>query len=367
MIALLWFVAGLAALVLGADLLVRGASRLASTFGISPLVIGLTVVAMGTSAPEMAVSAGAVLAGSAGMSLGNAVGSNIFNVLVILGLAAVITPLTVDLQVIRQEAPIMFGSGLLLLVLCLDGSIGLFDGVLLCLLLVAYTVFLIVQSRASGATDPDAGTSSATVGASAGARPWTATRGFNVLSVLAGLALLVWGAGAVVDAATGFAQALGVSDVVIGLTIVAAGTSLPELVTSVRAAMKGERDIAVGNVVGSCIFNVLGVVGVSGVLAAFNPIGTLAVPPVVLRFDLLVMLAALLACLPVFMTGRCIARWEGGLFLLYWVAYTAYLIMSAEDHDALAPFSRMMLGFVIPITVVTLVVALLGSRPARRP
>jgi cation:H+ antiporter len=365
MIALLWFVAGLGALVLGADLLVRGASRLASTFGISPLVIGLTVVAMGTSAPEMAVSAGAVLAGSAGMSLGNAVGSNIFNVLVILGLAAVITPLTVDLQVIRQEAPIMFGSGLLLLVLCLDGSIGLFDGVLLCLLLVAYTVFLIVQSRASGATEPDAGTSSAAVGADA--RPWTATRGFNVLSVLAGLALLVWGAGAVVDAATGFARALGVSDVVIGLTIVAAGTSLPELVTSVRAAMKGERDIAVGNVVGSCIFNVLGVIGVSGVLAAFNPIGTLAVPPVVLRFDLLVMLAALLACLPVFMTGRCIARWEGGLFLLYWVAYTAYLIMSAEDHDALAPFSRMMLGFVIPITVVTLVVALLGSRPARRP
>ncbi len=365
MIALLWFVAGLAALVLGADLLVRGASRLASTFGISPLVIGLTVVAMGTSAPEMAVSAGAVLAGSAGMSLGNAVGSNIFNVLVILGLAAVITPLTVDLQVIRQEAPIMFGSGLLLLVLCLDGSIGLFDGVLLCLLLVAYTVFLIVQSRASGATEPDAGTSSAAVGADA--RPWTATRGFNVLSVLAGLALLVWGAGAVVDAATGFARALGVSDVVIGLTIVAAGTSLPELVTSVRAAMKGERDIAVGNVVGSCIFNVLGVIGVSGVLAAFNPIGTLAVPLVVLRFDLLVMLAALLACLPVFMTGRCIARWEGGLFLLYWVAYTAYLIMSAEDHDALAPFSRMMLGFVIPITVVTLVVALLGSRPARRP
>lgn len=365
MIALFWFVAGLGALVLGADLLVRGASRLASTFGISPLVIGLTVVAMGTSAPEMAVSAGAVLAGSAGMSLGNAVGSNIFNVLVILGLAAVITPLTVDLQVIRQEAPIMFGSGLLLLVLCLDGSIGLFDGVLLCLLLVAYTVFLIVQSRASGATEPDAGTSSAAVGADA--RPWTATRGFNVLSVLAGLALLVWGAGAVVDAATGFARALGVSDVVIGLTIVAAGTSLPELVTSVRAAMKGERDIAVGNVVGSCIFNVLGVIGVSGVLAAFNPIGTLAVPPVVLRFDLLVMLAALLACLPVFMTGRCIARWEGGLFLLYWVAYTAYLIMSAEDHDALAPFSRMMLGFVIPITVVTLVVALLGSRPARRP
>lgn len=365
MTTLLWFVAGLGALVLGADLLVRGASRLASTFGISPLVIGLTVVAMGTSAPEMAVSAGAVLAGSAGMSLGNAVGSNIFNVLVILGLVAVITPLTVDLQVIRQEAPIMFGSGLLLLVLCLDGSIGLFDGVLLCLLLVVYTVFLIVQSRASGATDPDAGTSSATVGA--GARPWTATRGFNVLSVLAGLALLVWGAGAVVDAATGFARALGVSDVVIGLTVVAAGTSLPELVTSVRAAMKDERDIAVGNVVGSCIFNVLGVIGVSGVLAAFNPIGTLAVPPVVLRFDLLVMLAALLACLPVFMTGRCIARWEGGLFLLFWVAYTAYLIMSAEDHDALAPFSRMMLGFVIPITVVTLVVALLGSRPARRP
>jgi len=361
MIALLWFVAGLGALVLGADLLVRGASRLASTFGISPLVIGLTVVAMGTSAPEMAVSAGAVLAGSAGMSIGNAVGSNIFNVLVILGLAAVITPLAVDLQVIRQEAPIMFGSGLLLLVLCLDGTISLFDGVLLCTLLVAYTVFLIVQSRAASAAVSGDGDSSA----AAGAAHWTATRWFNALSVLAGLALLVWGAGAVVDAATGFARALGVSDVVIGLTIVAAGTSLPELVTSVRAAMKGERDIAVGNVVGSCIFNVLGVVGLAGVLAAFSSMGTLAVPPVVLRFDLLVMLAALLACLPVFLTGRTIARWEGGLFLLYWVAYTAYLILSSEDHGALAPFSRMMLGFVIPLTVVTLVVALLRPRPSR--
>ncbi len=362
MLQLLWFTAGLAALVVGADLLVRGASRLAAAFGISPLVIGLTVVAMGTSAPELAVSAGAVLAGSAGMSLGNAVGSNIFNVLVILGIAALITPLAVDLQVIRQEAPIMFGSGLLLLVLCLDGTISLFDGALLCTLLVGYTVILVVQSRAASGGGDAQGTVPSVGGA--GMR-WTDSRVFHVLSVFIGLGLLVWGADAVVDAATAFARTLGVSDVVIGLTVVAAGTSLPELVTSVRAAMKGARDIAVGNVVGSCIFNILGVVGVAGVLAAFSEMQTLAVPAVVLRFDLLVMLAALLACLPVFMTGRRIARWEGALFLLYWLAYTAYLILSAEDHDALAPFSSVMLGFVIPITVVTLVVAMLRPRSAK--
>jgi len=344
--------------VIGADLLVRGASRLAIGFGVSPLVIGLTVVAFGTSAPEMAVSAGAVLSGSAEISLGNAVGSNIFNILMILGLAAVITPLVVNVQVIRQEAPIMFGSGLLLLVLSLDGTISLFDGILLLGLLVAYSVFLIIQSRAESAASqsPYAGQSP-----SVGAAKWVDADWVQWLSVFAGLALLVVGADAVVTAAVTIAQVLGVSDVVIGLTVVAAGTSLPELVTSVRAAMKGERDIAVGNVVGSCIFNILGVVGLAGVLSAIAAMGTLTVPDEIVRFDLLVMLAALLACLPVFMTGREIARWEGALFLVYWVVYTAYLVLRAEEHKALEAFSSIMLGFVIPFTVVTLIVALYGA------
>jgi cation:H+ antiporter len=359
------FVAGLVALVAGAELLVRGASRLALAFGISPLVVGLTVVAFGTSAPEMAVSVGAVLGGSTDLALGNAVGSNVFNVLFILGLAALITPLAVHVQVIRQEAPILIGGALLLLVLSLDGRIALFDSALLFVLLIAYTVFLVLQSRAQNA---------AAGGQAAGdyaqelrpaepgrsnSRPWV-----QGLLVLAGLVLLVGGSQALVGAAVHFAQALGVSDVVIGLTIVAAGTSLPEVAASVMAAAKGERDIAVGNVVGSCVFNIFGVIGLAGLAAAGAGLDGLAVPEAVRHFDLWVMLAALVACLPVFLSGREIARWEGAVFLLYYVAYAAYLVLQAQHHAALPAFSNVMLGFVIPLTLVTLVVAML-PRPTR--
>jgi len=345
------FIVGLVALVGGAELLVRGASRLALSFGISPLVIGLTIVAFGTSAPEMTVSVGAVLNGRTELAFGNAIGSNVFNVLGILGLAAIITPLSVHIQLIRQEAPILIGSAILLLVLSLDGSIGGVDALLLSGLLVGYTVFLIVQSRAEPSTpaEQDAGPSS---------------RGVQIAFVVGGLILLVGGAQALVSAAVDFARAFGVSEVIIGLTIVAVGTSLPEVAASVMAALKGERDIAVGNVVGSCVFNILGVVGLSGLAAAVMPgAAGLLVPAAVLHFDLWIMLAAFVACLPVFLSGREIARWEGVVFLGYYIAYTAYLVMQSQAHDALPAFSLTMLGFVIPLTIVTLVVSLLRPMP----
>ncbi|EGF29984.1 Inner membrane protein [Oxalobacteraceae bacterium IMCC9480] len=158
-----------------------------------------------------------------------------------------------------------------------------------------------------------------------------------------------------------FAKALGVSDLVIGLTIVAAGTSMPEVATSLTAAFKGERDIAVGNVVGSCTFNLLGCLGLASLAS-----GSLGLPlgPSVMSFDIWVMLAALLACLPVFLSGREIARWEGGVFLAYYVAYVAYLILASQQHDALAGFSSVMLGFVVPLTIITFVVALIRDKPA---
>ena len=352
----LMFVLGLVALVLGAEWLVRGASKLALAFGLSPLVVGLTVVAFGTSAPEMAVSVGAVLGGTTDLALGNAVGSNIFNVLFILGLAAMITPLSVHVQVIRQEAPIMIGAGVLLLVLAFDGRLSLFDGALLFTLMLGYTGFLVRQSRAEAAAASAPGDYDAEVRPAPPGR-WDSRPIVQVGLVLAGLALLVGGSQALVTAAVAFAQALGVSDVVIGLTIVAAGTSLPEVAASVMAALKGERDMAVGNVVGSCVFNVLGVVGLAS-LAAFGA-GGLAVPASVLNFDLWVMVAALFACLPVFLSGREIARWEGALFLAYYAAYTAYLVLAAQQHAALPAYSSMMMGFVVPLTVLTLVVALL--------
>lgn len=361
MLTLGMFMAGLLALIAGAELLVRGASRLALSFGISPLVVGLTIVAFGTSAPEVAVSLGAVLDGQTDIALGNVVGSNIFNVLFILGLSALITPLVVHIQLIRQEVPIMLGASLLLLVLSLDGRISALDGAMLFALLLAYTAFLVIQSRKE--------TQAANDEYAAEVRPaapgsWDSRLPVQLLLIAGGLALLVLGSQWLVDAAVVFAKALGVSDLVIGLTIVAAGTSMPEVATSITAALKGERDIAVGNVVGSNTFNILGCLGLSGI--ASGSLG-LVVPEAVLNFDIWVMLAVALACIPVFMTGREIARWEGGVFLLYYLAYVAYLILAAQQHDALGTFSAVMMGFVLPLTVITLVVVLLGRRHAAPP
>lgn len=356
MTTILLFIAGLAALVAGATLLVRGASRLALGLGISPLVVGLTVVAFGTSAPEMAVSTDAVLAGRSALAVGNAVGSNIFNILFILGLAALITPLAVHQQVIRQETPIMIGSAALLVVLALDGHIGLFDSLLLLALLLGYTVFLVRQSRAELASGQRDEYAQDVLPAAAG--NWDAGIPVQIVLVVAGLALLVVGSDAMVSAAVVFARALGMQEAVIGLTIVAAGTSLPEVAASVTASLKGERDIAVGNVVGSCVFNIFGVVGLASLVA--NMVGgtALPVPGDIRQFDLWVMLAATLACLPIFLTGRTIARWEAGLFLAYYAAYTTYLVLAAQRHGGTVAFADAMLGFVLPLTLVTLLVSM---------
>ncbi len=356
----LLFLAGLLALVLGANLLVRGASKLALSFGISPLVVGLTIVAFGTSAPEVAVSVGAVLNGQTDIAIGNVVGSNIFNVLFILGVSALITPLVVNVQLIRQEVPIMIGASLLLLALGLDGRLGLLDSLLLMGLLVAYTVFLVLQSRRETQAARD---EFAQENQPAAPGAWDSRLPAQLALIAVGLVLLVYGSEWLVTAAVSFAKAMGVSDLVIGLTVVAAGTSMPEVATSITAAIKGERDIAVGNVVGSNTFNILGCLGVSGLVSGSLPGGAgLLMAPALLSFDIWVMLAVALACLPVFMSGREIARWEGGVFLLYYVAYVAYVILAAQQHDALQPFSVAMMSFVLPLTLITLVVVLLRQR-----
>jgi cation:H+ antiporter len=359
---LLLFAGGLALLAAGANLLVRGASKLALSLGLSPLVVGLTVVAFGTSAPEMAVSVGAALGGQTDIAIGNVVGSNILNVLFILGASALITPLLVDMQLIRQEVPIMIGASLLLLVLCLDGRLGPADGALLFALMIAYTAFLIVQSRR---VTLSAQHEYAQENPAPAADAWDAKWPAQLALIAAGLTALVLGSQWLVTASVAFAKALGISDVVIGLTIVAAGTSMPEVAASITAAVKGERDIAVGNVIGSNLFNILGCLGLSSLAAGAIGGGGLSVPPSVLAFDIWVMLAVALACLPVLVTGREIARWEGLVFVAYYGAYVLYLILAAQQHAALALFSTAMLGFAIPITVITLiVVALRRPRPA---
>lgn len=354
----LWFVGGLIALVAGADALVRGASKLALTLGLTPLVVGLTIVAFGTSAPELAVSTGAVLGGQTDIAVGNVVGSNIFNVLFILGVSALIVPLVAHHQLIRQEVPIMLGASLLLLAFSLDGRIAFWEGGFLLALLIAYTSFLVVMSRRQSATDAPTEFDEELRPAEPGA--WDSKLWVQLALIVGGLGLLVVGSDWLVGASVAFARALGVSDLVIGLTIVAAGTSMPEVATSITAALKGERDIAVGNVVGSNTFNILGVVGLSGLVSGAEGL-TMAAS--VLNFDIWIMLAVAIACLPVFVTGREIARWEGGLFLFYYIAYVTYLILTAQQHEATHAFSAAMLGFVIPLTIVTLVVVWLRKGP----
>lgn len=344
--ALLTFLLGLGALVVGAELLVRGASKLAFKLGISPLVVGLTVVAMGTSAPELAVSVQSAVSGQTDIAVGNVVGSNIFNILFILGVSALITPLVVNQQLIRQEVPIMVGASLLFVVMALDGGLSRFNGLFFMTVLIAHTTFLIVQSRrqqavaaAADKVEPE------TTG-------WDSSLIAQTALIVAGLALLVLGASWLVGAAVVLAKHLGVSEMVIGLTIVAAGTSLPEVATSVLAAIRGQRDIAVGNVVGSNIFNILGVLGVSAIVAP----SSLSVAPAMIAFDIPVMLAVAIACLPIFFTGHLIARWEGAVFFGLYISYTLYLILAAQQHDALSTYSLVLGTFVLPICALTIIV-----------
>jgi cation:H+ antiporter len=339
---ILILVAGLAVLTGGAELLVRGASRLATSLGVSSLVVGLTVVSFGTSAPEFVVSLTSALEGNADIAVGNVVGSNIFNVLFILGLSAAITPLAVAAKLVRVDAPIMIGSALLALVFAWDGRISRLEGALLTAGVVAFTLYCIRGARRESAAVKAEFDEHA---------PRTPVKRWVCgVQNLAGLALLIAGSSLFVDAATAIAKSFGVSELVIGLTIVAAGTSMPEVATSVMAAIKGERDIAVGNVVGSNIFNVLGVLGPTALIAK----GGIAVAPAALAFDFPVMIAVSLACLPILFTGFTIARWEGWLLLGYYVAYSAYLGLASSAHDALPAFSAAMLWFVVPLTVVGL-------------
>ncbi len=349
----LMFVAGLVLLIGGAEALVRGAGKLAVSVGISPLVVGLTVVAFGTSSPEMAVSVQSAMAGKVDIAIGNVVGSNIFNVWFVLGACALIAPLAINRQIIRQEVPIMIGATLLLVGFMWDGRISRPEAAILFVLLLGYTAFLVIQSRKEHRIT--AAESAELDFSSQWDRHWSV----QVVLIAVGLMLLVQGSNWLVEAAIIFAKSMGVSELVIGLTIIAAGTSMPEVATSVLATIRGQRDIAVGNVIGSSTFNILGVLGLTGLVA---PTSLIVAPPI-LSFDMWVMLAVAVACLPVFFSGREIARWEGVVFLGYYCAYTAYLILMSQEHSALPMFSNAMLLFVVPITVVTIVASLIRRRP----
>jgi len=356
----LLLILGLIALLGGAEALVRGASRLAISFGVSPLVVGLTIVAFGTSAPEAAVSVGAVVGGTTDLAIGNVIGSNIFNILVILGVSALVKPLIVHAQIVRQELPVMIGASILLVLLVLDGRLQQYESMVLVVGVVAYTTFLVRQSRAeTRATKQEFAEAVASEPEAGWDRHWATQVGL----VIAGLGLLVLGSELLVSAAVTIAKSLGVSDLVIGLTIVAAGTSLPEVATSVMAAARGQRDIAVGNVIGSNTFNILFCLGAAG---SISPDG-LGMAPSVLSFDIWVMLGVAVLTLPFFISGYVVTRMNALVLVGFYVAFTAYLLMEASASPALPAFADAMIRYVLPVSVVGLVILMVKSASSPKP
>ncbi|TWU45159.1 Inner membrane protein YrbG [Novipirellula aureliae] len=350
---------GLVLLVAGGEFLVRGAVALASALHISPLVIGLTVVAFGTSAPELGVSLQAAFAGSADVAIGNVVGSNIINTLFVLGAAALVTPLIVSSQLIRLDVPIMIAASGLLWWMSSDGSISQIEGITLFTILIVYIVYCIRKSRSESKQvqeeyirqygEPE-------VAAESPARLSTFLKNFGYL--LAGLLLLGLGSNWLVDGATKIATSLGISQLVIGLTVVAIGTSLPEVVTSIVASYRGERDIAVGNVVGSNLFNILCVLGLT---ATVSPAG-ISIAATAIHFDIPVMFAVSVICMPIFMSGHLIDRMEGALFLMYYAAYNTFIVMTAKSPFAANQYTRILFWVVLPLTILPIVVSIVTVR-----
>jgi cation:H+ antiporter len=347
---------GMVVLVVGAEALVRGASRLAAAAGVSSLVIGLTVVAYGTSAPELAVSIRDAVAGGGEVAVGNAVGSNIFNVLAILGLSAVFGGLVVHRRLVRVDVPLLLVVTAAVWWLASDGRIGVGEGVLLVGGIVAYSASAYLLGRREPTAvvqeyDEAFGTDPV-----AARRSWPGALGL----VGAGLVGLVVGAQLLVSGATAIAAELGVSELIVGLTVVAAGTSLPELATSVIAARRGERDIAVGNIIGSNLFNLLAVLGASALAG-----GGIAVPEGAVRTDLPVALLVTLVVLPALALGLSVARWEGALLLGAYLGYLGYLVLDATGDPAAAAGRGWLLGGLAVLAVVITVVGLVIERSSR--
>lgn len=323
---------GLVLLIIGAELMVRAAVRLAERLHVRPLIIGLTIVALGSSAPQMTVSLQAALTDNPDIAVGSVVGSGIFNILVTLGLSALIIPLRVSRQLVRLDIPLMIGASLLVFILAWNKDLGRFDGVLLLGALALYLGLLFRQSRHSTRPHTERPTETQ--------QSWL----ISVLMILAGLAMLVFAGRLLLGAAVVVATDLGLSERVIGLTVVAVGTSLPELATSLIAALRGQRDIAVGNVIGANLFNLLGVLGLTALLAP-TP---LSVSPNALDFDLPVMLGVAALCLPVFYSGYRVTRAEGLLLLGLYLVYGLHVVSFTTGMPLAGKLERLMLFYVLP-------------------
>ena len=344
--ALFFVVIGLTLLLVGGDLLVRGASYLANQFGMSPLMIGLTVVAFGTSAPEMAICIDAALSGSPEIALGNIVGSNITNVLLILGLTAIIFPIAIQAQIVQREVPILIAVSLVFLILIFDGNLSLLDGLLLLggmLGFLTWQFYINPREKSSAEESLE------------GAETEIPNRSKNtilhLILLVAGVAGLWVGARWMVSGASELAESLGVSKLVIGLTIVAIGSSAPEIVTSLVAARRGFPEMAVGNVIGSNIANLLLVGGITATVSK-----EITIPSESFQFDIPVMLGTSIACLPIFTTSHKIDRWEGFLFLFCYVGFNVVLFIKPMLNDSFPNWSQLVWVFLVPLIAATIYV-----------
>ncbi len=373
MITVISFVGGLIGLLVSGHFVVGAASKIGARFGLTPMVIGLTIVAAGTSAPELAVVFQSIAAEDTELAVGSIIGSNIANVLLVLGLTAAMGTIRVAARVVRVDVPVMIAASAALLVLSLDERLSRPDGILLVAGLVAFVVWTLrtapraeVEAAPNGESTADGSPVEAADGThDAGDRSiGLSGRGFvaQVGLLIGGIAGLALAARYVVSGAEGIAVSLGVPELIVGLTIVAIGTSTPEIVTTLIAAMNGERDLAVGNAVGSNIFNILLVLGSSTVIA---PDG-IAISRDALTLDLPILLAAAVACVPVVFWDNKLDRWEGGVFVAYYVAYLIFLVLDATGNRASDPFALVMLAFVMPLTALTVLVVVLRQRSQHR-
>ena len=341
---LLQLLCGLALLVAGAELLVRCAVRMAANLKVRPLLIGLTLVAVGSSAPQLTVSLQAALNDTADIAVGSVIGSNIFNILVTLGLSALIIPLRVSRQLVRLDIPLMILASGLVFALALNKQLDRLDGVVLLGGLLVYLALLLRQSRHSGHHHPrhDLPRTS-----------WL----HNLVLMLAALLLLGLAGHLLLGAAVTLATELGLSERIIGRTILAVSTSLPQLATSLIAAFRGQREIAVGNVIGSNVFNLLGVLGLTALVAP----APLSVSPNALAFDLPVMLGVAALCLPVFYTGYRVTRGEGLLFLGLYLAYGLHVVSFTTGMPLAGKLEHLMLFFVLPALLLFLLLSTLRA------
>lgn len=310
------FALGLAVLLAGAELVVRAGTRLAQSLGIRPLIVGLTVVAVGTSMPELTVGIAASFEGNGGLAVGNIAGTNVVNILFILGLSAAVRPLPLHLQTIKLDLPVIIAASILLALLAMDGVLGKMDGAIMLAAAAAYTGLIILLSRYE--TDAAKSEFRDVYRPDASAR----RRLRNALILASGMALLVGGSELLVRGAVSIARSLDVSDAIIGLSIVAIGTSGPELATTVIATIRNERDVAVGNLLGSSIYNILVILGLTCLASP-----TLPVERQILQIDIPVAVAVALLCIPVFITGKRVSRIEGATFVALYVVYLTSLVL----------------------------------------